>query len=157
MHNSSLDTFNLQSICSSLIISQIMFTKASISSNKVKNKDHVNLNCFDETNFTHWVDQMIFILSTLNIFFVLNLHQNRFQNYKTMILRNSRQNVRKTVVSLTHFEHIISSSLQSLLTQPIDKGNMEGTEKEGSKKFLISNYFYFKMLDSKPILIKVHK
>lgn len=72
MNYSSIYSFNLQSLSIPLIISQIMDTEAFVSSIKVKNHDLVKLDNFDGTNFAYWQEKIIFLLTSLKVFYVLN-------------------------------------------------------------------------------------
>jgi len=39
---------------------------------KVLNQEFVKLDRFDGTNFNHWTDKMMFLLTALNVAYVLN-------------------------------------------------------------------------------------
>jgi len=49
-----------------------MADSSSIASFKVLNQDFVKLDHFDGTNFNHWKDKMMFLLTALNVLYVLN-------------------------------------------------------------------------------------
>lgn len=49
-----------------------MAIEAFVSSIKVKNHDLVKLDNFDGTNFAYWQDKIIFLLTSLKVFYVLN-------------------------------------------------------------------------------------
>lgn len=49
-----------------------MATEVAVSSIKIMNQDLAKLDCFDGTNFTRWQDKMTFLLTALNIHYVLD-------------------------------------------------------------------------------------
>ncbi|XP_057452128.1 uncharacterized protein LOC130743934 [Lotus japonicus] len=145
-----------------------MATDASVSSIKVMNQDLVKLDCFDGTNFTRWQDKMIFLLTALKIYYVLDPDLTPIaepQDDDSDELKTERKKrIEDELLCRGHILNTLSGRLYDLYTDT--QSTVEiwkalefkfKAEEEGTKKFLISKYFDFKMLDSKPILQQVHE
>lgn len=145
-----------------------MATDASVSSIKVMNQDLVKLDRFDGTNFTRWQDKMIFLLTALKIYYVLDPDLTPIAEPKdddSDELKTERKKRREDeLLCRGHILNTLSDRLYDLYTDTQSAVEIWKAlefkfkaEEEGTKKFLISKYFDFKMLDTKPILQQVHE
>lgn len=109
-----------------------MTIETSVSSIKVINQDLVKLDCFDGTNFTRGQDNMIFFLTTLKIFYVLDpelalileLQDDAFMELKA----EHKKRKEDERMCRSHILNTLSDRLYNFYTQkPIDKGNLKDT------------------------------
>ncbi|XP_058755031.1 uncharacterized protein LOC131628179 [Vicia villosa] len=112
-----------------------MATDASVSSIKLMNQDLVKLDHFDGTNYTRWQDKMTFLLTTLKIQYVLD---------------HDLEEILEPIVDDTDKRRERNEIWKALELK-------FKAEDEGTKRFLISKYFDFKILDSTPIIAQVHE
>ena len=135
---------------------------------KVMNQDLVRLDRFDGTNFTCWQDKLKFLLTTLKIVYVLDLELETIpepsdnDSEERKVERKKRQ--KDELICRGHILNALSDRLYDLYTDNSSARDIWNTlefkykaKEEGTKKLLISKYFYFKMLDGKPILPQVHE
>lgn len=145
-----------------------MTIDASVSSIKVMNQDLVKLDRFDGKKFTHWQDKMTFLLTSLKIHYVLDLdlipipeptEGDTDEVKKERKKRKEGELLCRGHIQNALFDHLYDLYIHTQSTTEIWK-TLEfkfKAEEEGTKKFLISKYFDFKMLDSKLILAQVHE
>ena len=135
---------------------------------KVMNQDLVRLVRFHGTNFTCWQDKLKFLLTTLKIVYVLDPELEAIpepsdnDSEEQKVERKKRQE--DELICRGHILNALSDRLYDLYTDNSSTRDIWNTlefkykaEEEGTKKFLISKYFDFKMLDGKPILPQVHE
>ena len=140
------------------------------SSNTIKlmNHDFVRLDRFDGTNFTRWKDKLIFLLTALKIFYVLDPNLPPIpppQDGDSTELKAQRQKRQEDeVMCRGHILNSLSDRLYDLYTVEPSAGKIwkalefkYKAEEEGTKKFLITKYFEMKFVDNLPILAQVHK
>ncbi|XP_050916217.1 uncharacterized protein LOC127131337 [Lathyrus oleraceus] len=145
-----------------------MATDASVSSIKLMNHDLVKLDHFDGTNYTRWQDKMTFLLTALKIQYVLDPDLEPIpkptENDTNEIKKERKKRKEDELLCRGHILNTLSDRLYDLYTNTASAKEIWNAlefkfkvEEEGTKKFLISKYFDFKMLDSKPILAQVHE
>ena len=135
---------------------------------KVMNQDLVRLDRFDGTNFTRWQDKLKFLLTALKIFYVLDPELEAIpepsdnDSEERKAERKKRQE--DELICCGHILNALSDRLYNLYTDNSSAGDIWNAlefiykaKEEGTKKFLISKYFDFNMLDVKPILPQVHE
>ena len=135
---------------------------------KVMNQDLVRLDRFDATHFTRWQDKLKFLLTSLKIFYVLDPELEAIpepsdnDSEERKVERKKRQE--DELICRGHILNALSDRLYDLYTDNSSARDIWNAlefkykaEKEGTKNFLISKYFDFKMLDGKPILPQVHE
>jgi len=168
MRDSSLEVFNFEELSNNLIVSCAMATEASVSSLKVMSQDFVKLDRFDGTNFTRWQDKMRFFLTAMKIFYVLDPtlvpipEPTDDDDDELKADRKKRQE--DELLCRGHILNTLSDRLYDLYTDNPSAVEIWKAleykfkaEEEGTKKFLVSSYFDFKMFDDKPILAQVHE
>ncbi|XP_050916151.1 uncharacterized protein LOC127131267 [Lathyrus oleraceus] len=145
-----------------------MATDASVSSIKLMNQDLVKLDRFDGTNYTRWQDKMTFLLTALKIQYVLDPDLEAIpeptENDTIEVKKERKKRKEDELLCRGHILNTLSDRLYDLYTNTASAKEIWNAlefkfkaEEEGTKKFLISKYFDFKMLDSNPILAQVHE
>ena len=145
-----------------------METETSIASIKLMNQDLVKLDRFDGTNFTRWQDKLKFLLTALKIFYILDpeLEPLPEASDKDSDERKAERKKRQEdeLICRGHILNALSDRLYDLYTSTQSAKEIWDAleykykaEEEGTKKFLISKYFDFKMNDEKAILAQVHE
>ncbi|XP_050875743.1 uncharacterized protein LOC127079406 [Lathyrus oleraceus] len=145
-----------------------MTTDASISSIKLMNQDLVKLDRFDGTNYTRWQDKTTFLLIALKIQYVLDPDLEAIpeptENDIDEVKKERKKRKEDKLFCRGHILNTLSDRLYDLYTNTASAKEIWNAlefkfkvEEEGTKKFLTSKYFDFKMLDSKPILAQVHE
>ncbi|XP_031390808.1 uncharacterized protein LOC116203272 [Punica granatum] len=139
---------------------------------KVMNQEFVKLDRFDGTNFNRWKDKMLFLLTVLNVAYVLDPNLQPLEDpapdatpkeiAKVAELKKKREEDKFTCRG--HILNTLSDRLYDLymsMQSPMElwKALEEkyNTERQGTDKFLMMKYFEFKMLDSVPIMDQVHE
>ncbi|GAV81532.1 hypothetical protein CFOL_v3_24987 [Cephalotus follicularis] len=144
---------------------------------KVMNQDMVKLDRFDGNNYTHWKDKMLFLLIALKISYILDqslepipeesaANDDGTQPSALEIEQNKikRQKCEEDkLLCRGHILNTLSDRLYDLFA------GMQTTkeiwdalefkykaEEQGTNKYLITKYFDFKMIDTKPLLEQVH-
>ena len=144
-----------------------MYSKTFVVTIKLMNQDLVKLDRFDGTNCTRWQDKLKFLPMALNIFYVLVPELAPIPEptgEDSDKLNAERKNQREDgLICYGHILNALSDRFYDLFT---DKQLVREiwnalefqykAEKKGTKKFLISKHFDFKMVDDKPILVQMH-
>ncbi|XP_039117724.1 uncharacterized protein LOC120253439 [Dioscorea cayenensis subsp. rotundata] len=138
----------------------------------VMNQDFMKVERFDGTNFTRWKDKMLFLLSVLNIAYVIDPMTLPLVEPKEDVSIEEKaifeiKKKRRTDDEFACRGHILNTlsdqlyDLYMLIQSPVkfwkaveEKYN---TERQGTYKFLMLKFFEFKMVDSVPILDQVHE
>ncbi|XP_031374141.1 uncharacterized protein LOC116188810 [Punica granatum] len=143
-----------------------------ITAFKVMNQEFVKLNRFDGTNFNRWKDKMLFLLTVLNVAYVLDPNLQPLEDpapdatpqeiAKVAELKKKHEEDKFTCRG--HILNTLSDRLYDLymsMQSPMkiwkaleEKYN---TKRQCIDKFLMMKYFEFKMLDSVPIIDQVHE
>ena len=145
-----------------------MDSDTSVATIKLMNQDLVKLDRFDGTNFTRWQDKLKFLLTALKIFYVLDPELTPIPeptNEDSDEVKAERKKRREDeLICRGHILNALSDRLYDLYTDTQSAVEIWNAlefkykaEEEGTKKFLISKYFDFKMVDDKPILVQVHE
>ena len=135
---------------------------------KIINQDVYKLNKFDGSNFTRWKDKMCFMLTVLNVIYVLDskLKHIREPSDKdtNKIIVNRKKHEEDELVCRGHILGTLSDHLYDMYAHiQYPKENWEAlehkytAEKRGTDKFLMFKYYKFTMFDNKPILDQVHE
>ncbi|KAI9156320.1 hypothetical protein LWI28_004333 [Acer negundo] len=145
-----------------------METEATVSKIKLMNQDLVRLDRFDGSNFTRWQDKLKFLLTALKIFYVLDPNLAAILEAKddgNAALKEQRK--KRQEDELICQGHILNALFDRLYDLYTDNHSVKEiwnaleykykAEEEGTKKFIISKYFDFKMIDEMPILSQVHE
>ncbi|KAK0598626.1 hypothetical protein LWI29_036452 [Acer saccharum] len=130
---------------------------------------NVQLDRFDETNFTRWKGKLFFLLTVLKIAYVLDpnlqplLEPDKDKDTDTLQAERKKRS-EDEVMCRGHILNTLSDSLYDLyntMKSPKEIWNAleykYKAEKEGADKFLILKYFEFTMVDTKPILDQIHE
>ncbi|XP_019235458.1 PREDICTED: uncharacterized protein LOC109215803 [Nicotiana attenuata] len=131
-------------------------------------KEFIKLDRFDGSNFTRWKDKMIFLLTALKIFYVLDpmlpamSEPTEEDSEDTKAERKKRQD--DELLCRGHILNTLTDRLYDLysnLKSPRDIWTALQTayenEKRGIDKFLSLQYFEFKMVETKPIKDQIHE
>ena len=142
--------------------------ESSISAIKIMNQDLVRLDRFDGSNFTRWQDKIKFLLIILKIFYILDLALEPLaaptpeDTPEVVVARKRREE--DELIYRGHILNTLSDRLYNLYTNTKSAKeiwnaleNKYKAEEEGTKKFLITQYFDFKFLDEKPLLPQIHE
>lgn len=135
---------------------------------KIINQDVYKLDKFDGSNFTRWKDKMRFMLTVLNVIYVLDpkLEPIREPSDKDSdnIVADRKKREEDELVCRGHILGTLSDRLYDLYAHiQSPKEIWEAlehkytTEKRGTDKFLMFKYYEFTMFDNKPILDQVHE
>lgn len=132
------------------------------------NQDLVKLDHFDGTHFIRWQNKMTFLLTALKVQCVLD-HDLTLIPEPTVDDSNELKKERKKrkEEELLWHGHILNKLFDRLYDLYTDTQSATEiwkalefklkAEEEDTKKFLISKYFDFKMIDSKSIIPQVHE
>ena len=125
---------------------------SNVSALKMLNHELVKLDRFDGTNFSRWKDKMKFLLTTLNLFYVLDLNLMPFppaSDEDTDEIKAQRKKPEEDeLICRGHILNTLLNRLYDLYTSmksPKEIWNtLEAkykTEKIGKNKFIIQKYF----------------
>ena len=145
-----------------------METETTTATIKLMNQDLIKLDRFDGTNFTRWQDKLKFLLTALKIFYVLDPDLQPIpeptDGDSEELKAERKKRVEDEFICRGHILNALSDRLYDLYTDTASAKEIwtalefkYKAEEEGTKKFLISKYFDFKMVDDKPILPQVHE
>ncbi|XP_022867787.1 uncharacterized protein LOC111387462 [Olea europaea var. sylvestris] len=126
------------------------------------------LDRFDGTNYTRWKDKLKFLLAALKIFYILDSDiapLSELMNGEVEAVRNERQKCQEDeLISRGQILNALSDCLYDLYINTISNKeiwealeNKYKAKEEGTKKFYISKYFDFKLLDNIPLLSQIHE
>ncbi|GAV78167.1 UBN2_2 domain-containing protein [Cephalotus follicularis] len=138
----------------------------------------VKLDRFDGNNYTHWKDKILFLLTALKISYILDLNlepipeeptasddgtqQSAWEIEHIKIKRKKREE--DEFLCRGHILNTISDRLYDLFTGMHTAKEIWDAfefkckaEKQGTNKYLITKYFDFKMIDTKPFLEQVYE
>ena len=139
---------------------------------KVMNQEFVKLDRFDGTNFNRWKDKMMFLLSVLNLAYVLDPNTTQIPNAAEDASKEEKEKVSQlkkkhdedTFACRGHILNTLSDRLYDLymsIQSPLEiwKSLEEkyNNERQGTDKFIMLKYFEFSMVDDVPIMDQVHE
>ena len=143
-----------------------MGSESEMATFKMMNQDFVKLDRFDGTNFTHWKDKLMFLLTALKIAYVLdpNLLKLLDLTDSDQLKVECKKREEDEVVCREHILNTLSDRMYDLFTSmKSPKKIWEAlefkykTEKQGADKFLIIKYFEFAMVDNISVMDQVHE
>ncbi|XP_075077346.1 uncharacterized protein LOC142164072 [Nicotiana tabacum] len=131
-------------------------------------KEFIKLDRFDGTNFTRWRDKMIFLLSALNIYYVLDYALPPMPEPTTkdsdVVKEERKKREHDELLCRGHILNTLTDRLYDLycnLKSPREIWTALQTayqnEKRGIDKFLALQYFEFKIFDTRPIMDQIHE
>ena len=138
------------------------------SSVKVAKDVKIQLNRFDGTNYTRWMDKMIFLLTSLKIYYILNPNLYALpkpQEDESATIKTTRvKREEDEVLCRGHILNTLTSRIYNIFSKlklPKEIWAALEThyklEKSGSDRFLALKYFEYKIIDNKPIMDQVHE
>ncbi|KAH7676279.1 RNA-directed DNA polymerase protein, partial [Dioscorea alata] len=135
---------------------------------KVMNQDFMKLDRFDGTNYTRWKDKMMFFLTALKIWYVLDPSLPEVpdatpdESVEAKAERVKRQE--DELLCRGHILNTLSDRLYDLFTSVQSPREIwkalefkYNTEKQGADKFIILKFFEFTMFDHISVLDQVHE
>ncbi|XP_027120584.1 uncharacterized protein LOC113766443 [Coffea eugenioides] len=140
---------------------------SSESAFKVMNQDFVKLDRFDGTNFSRWKDKMIFFLTALKIAYVLDPSLPEISTPKNddsnEIKVQRKKRAENELLCKEHIMNTLSDRLYDLYTvvkSPKEIWNVleykYNTMKQGTDKFLIMQYFDFRITEKSSLMDQIH-
>jgi hypothetical protein len=127
-------------------------------------QDLSKLDCFDGNNYKRWKEKVEFLLTTLKIRYVLNTPCLDFpvqgaaneQIYGKFKWEEDKYTCQVNILN-TLTDPLFNMYTPKKFVREIWEAleNKYKTEDFGKKRYLVSNYFDFKMMDNKPILNQV--
>ncbi|XP_060965597.1 uncharacterized protein LOC133034517 [Cannabis sativa] len=135
---------------------------------KMMNQDLVRLDRFGGSNFTRWQDKVRFLLTTLKIAYILEstLEPLPAQSEKDTPekVEKRRKREEENLLCRGHIQNAFSDRLYDLYTNTNSAKEIWNAleenykaEEEGTRKFLISQYFEFSFSDAKDLLSQIHE
>ena len=145
-----------------------MASSIAVSSIKVMNQNLVMLDRFDGTNFTRWQDKMTFLLTALKFHYVLDPDlipiPETTEDDSDELKKERKKHKEDELLCHAHIMNTLSNHLFDLYTNTQSATKIWKAlkfkikaEEEGTKKFLISKYFNFKMIDFKLFFAQVRE
>lgn len=139
-----------------------------VSSIKVMNQNLVKLDRFDGTNFTRWQDKMTFLLTASKFHYVLDPDlipiPETTEDDSDELKKERKKHKEDEMLCHAHIMNTLSNNIYDLYTNTQSATKIWKAlkfkikaEEEGTKKFLISKYFDFKMIDFKLIFAQVRE
>ena len=145
-----------------------MGSESEMATFKMMNQDFVKLDRFDRTNFTHWKDKLMFLLTALKIAYVLDPNLSKLpeptDNDSDQLKAEHKKHEEDEVAWRGHILNTLSDRLYDLFTSM--KSSKEiwealefkyKTEKQGVDKFLIMKYFEFAIVVNISVVDQVHE
>ncbi|XP_071912380.1 uncharacterized protein [Coffea arabica] len=140
---------------------------SSESAFKVMNQDFVKLDRFDGTNFSRWKDKMMFFLTALKIAYVLDPSLPEIPEPKDgdsdEVKAQHRKRAEDELLCRGHIMNTLSDRLYDLYTavkSPKEIWNAleykYNTMKQGADKFLIMQYFDFRIIENSSLMDQIH-
>ena len=141
---------------------------SDVSALKMLNHELVILDCFDGTNFSRWKDKMKFLLTTMKLFYVLDLNLMPFPTTSDedsdKIKTQRKKWEEDKLICGGHILNTLLDRLYDLYTSIKSLKEIWNAleakykiEKVGTNKFIIQKYFDYKMLDNISVLDHVHE
>ena len=138
------------------------------SSVKVAKDVKIQLEQFDGTNYTRWMDKMIFMLTSLKIYYILDPNLSALlepQEDESATIKTTRvKHEEDEVLCRGHILNTLTSRIYNIFSKlklPKEIWAALEThykqEKSGSDRFLALKYFEYKIIDNKPIMDQVHE
>jgi len=138
------------------------------SSVKVAKDVKIQLDRFDGTNYTRWMDKMIFLLTLLKIYYILDpnlyaLHEP--QEDESATIKTARvKREEDEVLCRGHILNTLTSRLYDIISKLKSPKEIWAAlkthykqEKSGSDHFLALKFFEYEITDNKPIMDQVHE
>jgi hypothetical protein len=139
-----------------------------MESKTMVNQEFVKLDRFHRTNFVCWKDKMMFMLTLLKIFYILDL--NLSEIFASTLEDNDQLKASvKNEIKMNCFAEAMSSIICQIVciifftfTKSLKKiwKSLEykyNIEKQGVDKFLIIKYFKFSIIDNISVMNQVHE
>ncbi|XP_058211435.1 uncharacterized protein LOC131323598 [Rhododendron vialii] len=137
------------------------------SSIKMMNQDLIKLDQFDGNNFTRWKDKMIFLLTALKLYYILDPNTQPIpdppESGADKFKEQRLQRAEDALMCRGHILHALSDRLYDFYKETKTATEIWNAlefkykvQEEGTNKFLIAEYFDFRMIDTKPILDQIH-
>lgn len=145
-----------------------MENKSGNMSVSVLNQDVYKLDKFDGTNFTRWKDKMRFMLTVLNVLYVLDPELQPLPKPSDedtdKIIADRKKREEDELICRGHILGTLTDRLYDLyanIQSPREiweaLEHKYTTEKKGTDKFLMFRFYEFTLFDNKPILDQVHE
>lgn len=141
---------------------------SSESTYRIMNQEFTKLDRFDGTNYTRWQDKILFLLTTLKIAYVLDENLQPIppptDKDSAEVVAQRKKREEDEIVCRGHILNTVSDRLYDLFTSVRSPREIwksleakYGNEKQGADKFLIYEFFEFKMLDNSSVLDQIHE
>ena len=145
---------------------------SSATTFRVMNQDFVKLDRFDGTNFNRWKDKMMFLLTALNVAYILDPKLSPVQDAapdasdeeKARIAAQKKKREEDETVCRGHILNTLTDRLYDLymsMKSPLEiwqsleeKYNIE---RQGTDKFLMLKFYEFTMSENNPVMSQVHE
>ncbi|GAV60169.1 UBN2_2 domain-containing protein [Cephalotus follicularis] len=141
------------------------------------NQDMVKLDRFDGNNFARWQDKMIFLLTALKIYYILDPNLLPIEEHVPTddgtqpsveaidkVIKEKKKREEDELLCRGHILNTLSDRLYDLFTEMKSAKEIwtvlefkYKAEEECTNKYLIAKYFDFKMVDTKSVLEQVHE
>jgi hypothetical protein len=138
------------------------------SSVKVAKDVKIQLDRFDGTNYTRWMDKMIFLLTSLKIYYILDPNLSALpepqEDESTTIKTTRVKREEDEVLCRGHILNTLTSQLYDIFSKLKSPKEIWAAlethykqEKSGSDHFLTLKFFEYEITDNKPIMDQVHE
>jgi hypothetical protein len=138
------------------------------SSVKVAKDVKIQLDRFDGTNYTRWMDKMIFLLTSLKIYYILDPNLSALpepQEDESATIKTARvKREEDEVLCRGHILNTLTSRLYDIFSKLKSPKEIWAAlethykqEKSGSDRFLALKFFEYEITDNKPIMDQVHE
>jgi len=138
------------------------------SSVKVAKDVKIQLDRFDGTNYTRWMDKMIFLLTLLKIYYILDPNLYALpepQEDESATIKTARvKREEDEVLCRGHILNTLTSRLYDIISKLKSPKEIWAAlkthykqEKSGSDHFLALKFFEYEITDNKPIMDQVHE
>ncbi|XP_062086306.1 uncharacterized protein LOC133792418 [Humulus lupulus] len=131
-------------------------------------QDFMRLDRFDGTKFVHWQEKIMFLLTTLKVFYVLDKDLKAIEPAQEddtqEVIKERKKHEEDEFICRGHILNALSNCLYDLYPNTKtakeiweDLEKKYKAEEEDTKKFLITQYMKFKFYDMKLILPQIHE
>lgn len=142
------------------------------SSIRVMNQDLARLDRFDGHNFTRWQEKVLFFLTTIKLSYILGDDLPSIPDEKEDDTDECKKKLHEARQKRKEDDFLCRGHILNALSDSVYNGhraietakelwvtldNKYRIEEASNQKFLIGNYFDFKMNDSKSVLTQVHE